>query len=145
MRHEKISVEDICQKQKIDVLSLERLPFQSAPSTPDIPSSIGVMIVAAYIMLLGSFAVTMVGSRHTALALSICFFFLGMYLIIPAIFLRVEPQQQKRPSLDYFMETGIQTYTGHMSGKDALAQILVVPLLLTGAAIIMGMMVIKVI
>ena len=144
MRHEKISAKDRCQDANIDILSLKTQHFQSAPSTPDIPSSVGVMIVASYIMLLGSFAVTMVGSRSTALALSICFFFLGMYLLIPAIFLRIESRQLRRPSLSSFMEIGMQTYAGHMSGKDALAQILVVPVLLTGAAIVMGIMAIKV-
>jgi hypothetical protein len=138
MRYEKISIDDHCLEQHFDVLPLKAEPFRSALSTPDIPSSVGFMIVAAYTILLGSFAVTMIGSRETALALSICFFFLGMYLIIPAIFLKIEPQPQRRPSFSYFMEVGIQTYTGHMNGKDALAQILVVPVLLTGAAIVMG-------
>jgi uncharacterized membrane protein YkgB len=145
MRHQRISVEDHIQLEKLDDLYPQSEAFRSAPSTPDIPSSVGVMICLSYVMLMASFAVTMIGSRGTALALAICFFFLGMYLLVPAIFLSVEPKQQRRPSLDAFMTTGMQTYTGHMSGKDALAQILTVPILLTGAAIVMGIIAIKVV
>jgi hypothetical protein len=142
MRHQKISLDGNRDLKTLAELKSKIEPFRAAPSTPDIPSSVGVMIIMSYVMLLGSFAVTMVGSRSTAFALSICFFFLFMYLAVPSIFLKVEPQQS-RPSLRYFMGTGMQTYTGHMTGKDALAQILVVPVLLTGAAVIMGIMVIK--
>jgi putative Ca2+/H+ antiporter (TMEM165/GDT1 family) len=138
MRHEKISVDDRRHSGALADLYLNAEPFRSAASTPDIPASIGMMIITSYVMLLGSFAVTMIGSPGTALALAICFFFLGMYLLVPATFLKVEPQNRRRPSLSEFMETGIQTFTGHMKGKDALAQILMVPLLLTGAAIVMG-------
>jgi hypothetical protein len=138
MRHEKIAVDDRRHSDILADLYLKAEPFRSAPSTPDVPESIGMMIVLSYVMLLGSFAVTMIGSPGTALALAICFFFLGMYLLVPAIFLKVEPQHLRRPILSEFMEAGMQTYTGHMKGKDVLAQILMVPLLLTGAAIVMG-------
>jgi hypothetical protein len=142
MRHQKISLDGNRHLTTLAELKSKIEPFRSAPSTPDIPSSVGAMIIMSYIMLLGSFAVTMVGSRSTAFALSICFFFLFMYLMVPSIFLKVEPHQ-RRPSLRYFMETGIQTFAGHMSAKDALTQILVVPVLLTGAAIVMGLMAMK--
>jgi hypothetical protein len=140
MRHQKISLDGNSHLKTLAELKSKIEPFRSAPSTPDLPSSVGLMIIMSYVMLLGSFAITMIGSRSTAFALSICFFFLLMYLAVPTIFLKVEAQQS-RPSLRHFMGTGIQTYTGHMTGKDALAQILVVPVLLTGAAIIMGIMV----
>ncbi len=114
-------------------------PFRSAAAAPDVPAAVGKMLVAAYVALLATFAVTMAHSREVLLALAICAVFLTMYLSVPRIFLGVEPKQGKRPSLDMFLNKGLETYTGHCSGKEALVQMLIVPVLLTLCAFVMGL------
>jgi hypothetical protein len=119
-------------------ISADEEPFRSAPAVPDIPPAVGKMLVAAYVALLATFAVTMAHSREAFFAIAICVVFLTMYLSVPRIFLGVEPKQGKRPSFDVFLYTGLETYTGHCSGKDALIQMLMVPVLLTFCALAMG-------
>jgi hypothetical protein len=138
MRYEQIGATETYRKANPADLAGDALPFQSAPSTPDIPSAVGKMIVGSYIALVGTFAVTMTGSRLSIFCMAISFFYLLMYLGVPAILLKMEPKHGQRPSLDQFIQTGMQTYTGYITGKDALLQILLVPVLLTFTALVMG-------
>ena len=57
--------------------------------------------------------------------------YLAMFLGVPRVFLAVEADPSRRPHMAGFMTRGIETFTGHMSGGSALAQIFVVPVLLT--------------
>lgn len=50
-----------------------------------------------------------------------------IFLAVLRIFLGFEPKTTGRLSLDQFLSEGIMTYTGPTSGKTALAQILIVP------------------
>jgi hypothetical protein len=138
MRYEQIGATETYRKANPADLAGGALPFQSAPSTPDIPSAVGKMIVGSYIALVGTFAVTMSGSRLSVFCMAISFFYLLMYLGVPAILLKMEPKRGQRPSLDQFLRAGMQTYTGYITGKDALLQILLVPVLLTFTALVMG-------
>ncbi len=88
--------------------------------------------------VLATFAVTMAHSREALFAIAICAVFLAMYLGVPRIFLGVEPKVAKCPSFDAFLYKGLETYTGHCSGKDALLQMLLVPVLLTLCGFAMG-------
>jgi hypothetical protein len=142
MRHEQIGKAETYEK--VDPASIlatraqPQAPFRSAAAAPDIPAAVGRMIVAAYTALLGTFAITMAHSRDMLFAMAICAVFLTMYLTIPRIFLGVEPKQGERPTLDLFLYKGMDTYTGHCNGKAALAQILIIPVLLTLCALVMG-------
>jgi hypothetical protein len=125
-------------------LAAPQTPFRSAAAAPDIPVVVGKMLVAAYVTLLATFAVTMAHSREAVFALAICAVFLTMYLSVPRIFLGVEPKQGERPSFDAFLTRGLETYTGHCSGKEALVQMLIVPVLLTFCALAMGIVALEV-
>jgi hypothetical protein len=142
MRHEQFAkagtYEILDQQDFQSELSTVDEPFRSAAAAPDIPSAVGKMLVAAYVALLATFAVTMAHSREALFAIAICVVFLTMYLSVPRILLGVEPRQGKRPSFDIFLYKGIETYTGHCSGKEALVQMLIVPVLLTFCALFMG-------
>ena len=61
-----------------------------------------------------------------------------MFLAVPRIFLAVEADPAKRPSMAEFNARGIDTCTGHLSGRAALVQILVVPVLLSLPLLIIG-------
>ncbi len=148
MRHEKIVTAgpyDVLEPTDFKIEPKQpKAPFRSAAAAPDIPTAVGRSFVAAYIMLLTVFAVAFAHSREAIFALAICAVFLTTYLSIPRIFLGVEPKQGKRPDFDTFLDKGLETYTGHCSGKEALVQMLIVPVLLTLCAVAMGMIALKV-
>lgn len=109
-----------------------------APAVPDVPASVGAMIVGVYAALIAAFFLTMAGTRESAFMIAISAFYVAMFLGVPRLFLHVEGDRTRRPSLASFLARGLDTYTGHMSGASALAQIFVVPVLLTLAILCMG-------
>jgi hypothetical protein len=116
----------------------DRAVFHSATAAPDVPQVVGKMIIGSFVALLATFAVMIAHSREAMFAIAVCAVFLFMFFAVPTIFLRVEPKHGKQPDFDTFIWKGIDTFTGHVSGRDALAQILIVPVLLTMTALIMG-------
>ncbi len=142
MRHEQFTKTATYEAKELtklpaDIQGLEK-PFWSAAAVPDVPAAVGWLLVTAYVALLGAFAITMAHTKETLLAMGICAVFLTMYLAVPRIFLAVEPKQGDRPDFDIFLTKGLATYTGHCSGKDALVQMLMVPILLMLCAFTMG-------
>jgi hypothetical protein len=112
--------------------------FAATPSCPDVPAAAGGLIAAAYVGLIATFAIAMAGSAQSVFALAICGTFLAAFLAVPRIFLAVEPDCGPRPSLRRFLDEGMATMTGRCGGRDALIQMLIVPVLLTLGAIAMG-------
>lgn len=112
-------------------------PVMSAPSTPDVPGSVGGLIAASYFALLGALFFATAGSGHSIFMIAIAFFFATVFFTVPRIFLGVEPPTA-RPSMMRFMDEGLHTYTGHCSGSAALVQMLIVPLALTVGVLAMG-------
>ena len=109
-----------------------------APAVPDVAAGVGGLIIGAYAALIGVFFALFAGSLASIFALVIALGFVVMFFSVPAIFLKVEGDQSRRPSMGDFMYDGIQTLTGHSSGKDALVQMLIVPVLLTFCILVMG-------
>ena len=61
----------------------------------------------------------------------------GLFLV-PGLWARVFPDNGgRRQSWSEFMAEGVETYTGHMASKEALAQILILPVLLLSLASVM--------
>ena len=112
--------------------------FAATPSCPDVPAAAGGLIAAAYVGLVATFAIAMAGSAQSVFAIVICAVFLAAFLAVPSIFLGVERLTGRRPSLDRFMREGMATMTGRSSGRDALVQMLIVPVLQTFGVIAMG-------
>lgn len=111
--------------------------MQPAPAAPDMPKAAGVMLIAAYGALMGAFVVTIHGARAD-FAMVIAIFYLAMFFAIPAAFLRMEGHRTRRPDLVQFLDRGIDTATGRISGGGALVQMLIVPTLLALAVFAMG-------
>jgi hypothetical protein len=107
-------------------------------AVPDVPASVGTMLVLVYATLIAVFFLTMAGTRESAFMIAISAIYVTMFLGVPRLFLHVERDATRRPSLARFLAKGIDTHTGHMSGAAALAQMFVVPLLLTLAILCMG-------
>ncbi|HET6942909.1 MAG TPA: hypothetical protein VFH89_12175 [Sphingomicrobium sp.] len=115
-----------------------KIDVNGAPAVPDLPGAAGVMIVGVYTALMGAFAITLAHEGHAAFAIGIGAFFVAMFFAVPLVFLRLEKDKSRRPTLTAFLETGIETATGHLSGAGALVQMLIVPLLLAFAILAIG-------
>lgn len=112
--------------------------FAPTPSCPDVPAAAGGLIAAAYVGLIATFAVALTGSAQSIFAIAVCGLFLVAFFAVPRIFLAIEPDSGPRPSFQRFMHEGMATMTGRSSGRDALVQMLIVPVLLTFGAVAMG-------
>jgi hypothetical protein len=116
----------------------EAQAFLPAPSAPDVPAAVYGMIFSSYAALIGAFALATVRSAESIFVITISALFVIAFFTVPRIFFRVEPKTQVRQSLHGFMRDGLQTLTGHTSAKDALIQMMIVPVFLTIAALAMG-------
>lgn len=108
------------------------------PAAPDIAPGVGGLIVAAYVSLVLVLFTFFTGSLTAMFAVTIAAGFVAIFFAIPRIFLAVEPKAGRRPSLPEFLEKGVGTFTGHSGGRDALLQMLIVPVLLTLGLLAMG-------
>ena len=105
--------------------------FQPAPAAPDIPAAVGGLIAASYAGLIANLAVATVGSAESIFVIVVAALFVIAFFTVPRIFFAVERNNGVRASFDDFLCNGINTYTGHNSGKAALVQMLIVPIMLT--------------
>ena len=116
----------------------DRAPFMPEGSVPDLPVGVGVLLVAAYGAILGAFLLAFAGDAEVGLVIGVCAVYLAVYLGVPAVMLRIEPKATSRPGMGDFFEKGLQTWTGHVTAKEALAQMLTIPAALTVAAVGIG-------
>lgn len=142
MRHEQLKDTD-----SFDVVAsaaiagehvLERHVSRPERAVPDVPAAIGTMMIAIYVLLIGMFALTIANAGMGLFVISIDAAFLAAFFTIPYVFLKQEKDSSRRPSLGRFMDRGMQTYTGHVTGGGALAQMFVVPVLLAFAVLAIG-------
>jgi hypothetical protein len=113
-------------------------PFVRTTAAPDVAAGVGRLIIASYLGLLGTFFALMAGSPIAFFSLVICAGFLAIYFAVPGIFLAVEADPARRPSFEQFLSQGMETLTGHSSGRDAIVQMLIVPVFLTFGVAAMG-------
>jgi hypothetical protein len=104
----------------------------------DMPVAAGKALIAAYAGLMGAFVLTMAKGGEASFAIAISGFYVAMFLGVPALFLHVERRPERRPALANFLEQGMDTATGYISGAGALIQMLIVPVLLTMAILAIG-------
>lgn len=116
----------------------EEQVVRSTPAAPDVPAAAGFMIAGTYVALIAALAVATVGSGKSLMAIVIAFFFVFTFFSVPAIFFGVEGDEHGRRSFSKFMEEGMETLTGHNSGRAVLVQMLLVPVLLTFGVICMA-------
>jgi hypothetical protein len=109
-------------------------------AAPDVPVAAGGLMAGTYGALLAAFPLLITHDRSSAFAIVIGAFYLLMFFAVPAMFFGIENDTTRRPELSTFLERGMQTATGHISGKGALVQMLVVPVLLTFAVVAIGLL-----
>ena len=115
-----------------------RQEFTATPAAPDVPAAVGVMIAASYAGLIVALAVATVGSAESIFVIVIAALFVVAFFTVPRIFFAVERDSGVRMSFDAFLRNGMDTFTGHNSGKAALIQMLIIPVMLTFAVLAMG-------
>jgi hypothetical protein len=154
MRHQQIAAQETYTKVNVqalwpasaqvaplpipDVEQKAEKPFEATPAAPDVPASVGGMIVASYATLLATFGLATLASAYSVYTFTICALFLVSFFTVPWLFFRQERSAGARPTLDRFMRNGMETLTGHSSGAAALVQMMIVPVMLTLGVIAMG-------
>lgn len=113
------------------VTAHEARPFQPEPAAQDVPAFVGGMMAGTYFALIGALALATAGPGQSGLALAIAGFFVAIFFAVPWLIFRQEPANSRRTGMPRFLAQGIQTYTGPCTGKAALVQMLIVPVLLT--------------
>lgn len=115
------------------------VPFLPTPSSPDIPVAVGRLIVAAYLSLIAALTLVAIAGAYAFYMLAVVLFFVAAFFAVPRIFLGVEPTGRPRPSFDRFLREGVAIPGGRSSGRDALIQMLIVPVSLTLGILSMGL------
>lgn len=113
-------------------------PPARTPAASDVPAGVGGLLVSAYVALVLTLFLFFTGSALAAMVVAIAAGFIAIFFAIPRIFFALEPGSERRPDLGRFLYDGLQTFTGHCGGRDALVQMLIVPILLTLGLIAMG-------
>ena len=116
----------------------QRLDFRATPAAPDVPAAVGGLIAASYAGLIAALAVATIGSAESIFVIVIAALFVVAFFTVPRIFFAVERDSGVRASFDDFLNKGMDTLTGHNSGKAALVQMLIVPIMLTLGVLAMG-------
>ena len=116
----------------------QRAPLMSAEAAPDVPASVGALIVTAYVALLGALGLATAVPGQSLFAIAISGFFVFMFFAVPAAMFSVRAVEGQRITWDRFMREGLDTFTGRSSGGAALVQMLVVPVSLTLGVLGMG-------
>jgi hypothetical protein len=105
--------------------------FTVTTAAPDLPAAVGGLIAAPYAGLMAVFFAFYARSPVALFSIVICAGFVSIYFAIPRIFLAIEADPARRPTLRRFLRTGIDTATGRTGGRDALIQMMIVPVLVT--------------
>ena len=105
--------------------------FAMTPAMADVPHGVARLVAGSYAALILVFFALFARSPLALLSIAICAFFVAMFFAVPKMFLAIEAAPGRRPTIGRFMHTGFATLTGRSSGRDALVQMLIVPVLLT--------------
>lgn len=116
--------------------SIRRIRFGEA-AAPDIPASVGRMILAAYAMMMAGLLLFFTGSLEATMMVVISIVYTAIYLAVPAIVLIVERRSGGRTMGDFFAR-GLDCWTGHIEGREALLQMLLIPAALITAILVIG-------
>ena len=106
-------------------------------AAPDIPASVGRMILAAYAMMMAALLLFFTGSVEALMLVVISTLYTVIYLAVPTTFLIAERRSGGRSMAD-FLAHGLDSATGHIEGREALLQILLIPAAIIVAILMLG-------
>ena len=137
MRHQELRNPDAYDLVEAPTAEAAGEEAQPASAAPDMPKAAGVLMIASYAALMSAFVVTIHGPRAD-FAIVIGAFYVAMFFGVPAVFIGIERDGARRPGFFEFLDRGVETATGRISGTGALVQMLIVPVLLAFAILAMG-------
>ncbi len=116
------------------------LPPQPAPEHPqgletrhfDLPVVLHAGFFGSFLLYLG---VMFLGFRSPGMILPMAIFvvFTVGFYVVPALWAGMKPEHDDRaPALAVLLDRGIMTHTGWCRGRDAVAQVILMPLVLLG-------------
>lgn len=100
---------------------------------PDLPSAVGFMLVGAFAWIIGAYLITFWSDLQALEMVVVDALYTSVYLGVPWLILKMEPRTGPNPTLSAFLDRGLQTFTGHLTGPQALVQILTIPVALAVA------------
>lgn len=106
-------------------------------AVPDVPAAVGWMILGVYALIVSSFLLLFARDMEAGLMVAIGGVYFTVYLGVAAVFLRTEGRSGDI-DLKHFLKDGLHTWTGHVSGFEAIVQILLIPVALTIAITTIG-------
>lgn len=112
-------------------------PVMGEAAVPDVPVSAGVMIAGSYGLIMAGFFLGFAHGRDAVMMVVISALYATIYLTVPAIMLHAEGRGS-RPNMQRFLRDGLNTWTGHASGRAALIQIMLIPLAIALAVFAIG-------
>ena len=97
----------------------------------ELPTSLYVAMAS---MFLGFVGVLSLAFRHPEMAVPFGVFvaFIGAFFTVPGLWARMKPKDSRTPAMDWsrFMSEGVETATGHSSGREAAVLALLLPFLI---------------
>ena len=115
-------------------------PIMSEAAAPDVPAAVGAMIVSVYALMMLGFFVGFARGADATMMVIISALYTAIYLAVPAVLLKVEGASGQI-GFQRFMRVGLQTWTGHLSGGEALVQMLLIPGAISIAILSIGIVV----
>ncbi|GIQ75217.1 hypothetical protein [Bradyrhizobium sp. RD5-C2] len=103
-----------------------RAAIMGEAAVPDVPAAVGWMILGAYALIMASFLVFFARDMEAGLMVAISGVYFTVYLGVPAVIFRTEGRSGD-VDLHRFLKDGLNTWTGHVDGHEAIVQILLIP------------------
>lgn len=103
-----------------------RAAIMGEAAVPDVPAAVGWMILGAYALIMASFLVLFTRDMEAGLMVAISGVYFAVYLGVPTVFFRTEGRSGDI-DLRRFLKDGLNTWTGHVDGHEAIVQILLIP------------------
>ena len=106
-------------------------------AVPDVPAAVGWMILGVYALIMAVFLTLYARDTEAGLMVAVSAAYFTVYLGVPAVFFRTEARTGDI-DLKRFLRDGLNTWTGHVGGLEAIVQILLIPVALTIALTAIG-------
>ena len=104
--------------------------------TFELHPAVHAMVIGAYFAFAGILCTTFMG-KDLIVPAAICAIGIASLFITPGLWARVKPDDGlRKQSWAEFMREGVECITGHLTAGQALAQILVLPGLMVGLALV---------
>jgi hypothetical protein len=95
-----------------------------------LPTLLYGLTVGSYFAFLAIMAIGL-ATRELIIPIGICVVYITMAFGVPSLWARMKPDHRSRPqSMGQFSLYGIETYTGRVTARDAMIQVLILPVII---------------